>query len=196
MAQHWDLGLLDLEANDDLIEIGFGHGHALNRAARIVETGRLAGVDFSDVMLQVALRRNRCHIARGRMELELADSARLPFGDDGFDKGFSVHTVYFWSDPAHHLAEAFRVLRPGGRFVLGFHPREDTAAVAAFPSSVYRFPAIDEVQAALERCGFSNLQTTTEQTASTLMAWVVAEKPLSERAVSRKQEREEASPCV
>ena len=42
----------------------------------------------------------------------------LPFADQQFDKVLSIHTFYFWSDPARGVAEIFRVLKPDGIMVV------------------------------------------------------------------------------
>lgn len=171
------LELLELHSDDDVFEIGFGHGATLYRAAQMVRTGHLAGADFSDVMVKVATRRNRRTIAEGRMDLKLADTASLPFGDESFDKAYCVHTIYFWANLEEHLREVLRVLRPTGRFVLGFRPHEDSDAVASFPSSIYRFPTIAEAQAALQHSGFVVVRTVASPLQSRLMTWIVAERP-------------------
>lgn len=174
------LELLELRPDDDVFEIGFGHGATLHRAAQVVRTGRLAGADFSDVMVKIATRRNYRSIEEGRMDLKLADTARLPFDDESFDKAYCVHTIYFWSSLEEHLREVLRVLRPTGRFVLGFRPHEDSKAVASFPSSIYRFPTIPETQAALQLSGFSVVRTVTSPLQSRLMTWIVAKRSAHE----------------
>lgn len=149
------LRLLDLQPADDLLELGSGHGATLARAARLAPEGRLCGVDFSPVMHRHAMARNRALVGEGRLSFHLGPTDRLPFADGSFDKAFAVHTVYFWEDPAAHLAEARRVLRPGGRFVLGFRPGEDPGFEAAFPPEVYRIRPEAEVLAAMERAGLT-----------------------------------------
>lgn len=148
------LGLLDLQPADDLLELGSGHGATLARAGRTATKGRLCGVDFSPVMHRHAQARNRALVREGRLSFHLGPTDRLPLPDASFDKALSVHTVYFWEDPAAHLAEARRVLRPGGRFVLGFRPGEDPGFEAAFPPEVYRIRPEAEVLAAIEQAGF------------------------------------------
>jgi hypothetical protein len=71
-----------------------------------------------------------------------------------FDAAFTVHTLYFWPEPERQLAEAHRVLRAGGRLVLGFRERTDDA-VRRFPPPTYRFDSTDEVTAMLSRAGFA-----------------------------------------
>ena len=171
------LELLELRADDDVFEIGFCHGATLYRAAQIIREGHLAGADFSDVMVKIARGRNHRSIEEGRMDLRLADTASLPFGDESFDKAYSVHTIYFWASLEQHLREVLRLLRPTGRFVLGFRPHEDANAVASFPASIYRFRTIAEVQAALQFSGFAVAKTITSPLQSRLMTWIVAERP-------------------
>src|SRR6266702_5097441 len=114
------LELLQLRPEDAVLEIGCGHGETLAKAAKVVSSGSLCGIDFSPVMHRHATRRHRRLVAEKRIEFLLGSSDRLPFADRSFDKVFAVHTIYFWTTPLDHLAEARRVLKPGGRFVLGF----------------------------------------------------------------------------
>ena len=70
----------------------------------------VAGLDASPVMLRDAQRRLADRLAAGTARLVLGSSVALPFGDGEFS------AVSVISAPVN-LAEVFRVLRPGGRFV-------------------------------------------------------------------------------
>lgn len=146
--------LLGLQATDRVLEIGYGHGRTVERIANALPLGHVAGIDPSDSMHQLASHRNRSSIANGRVDLRLGDGAALPFGDSDFDKALSVHTVYFWRDPAACLREIHRVLRPGARLVLGFTPK-GSPRVASFPSEVYTFHSEHDIRTLLLTAGFS-----------------------------------------
>ena len=152
-ANEHALRLLRLVPTDHVLEVGFGHGRTIQSAADKLPHGFVAGVDLSEQMLRMASRRNRRHIAAGRVALKVSDAMPLPFPDGSFDKIYCVHVLYFWPEPRDQLREILRVLKPAGRFVLGFHTRSDERA-ADFPPSVYRFYEADEVESLLACCGF------------------------------------------
>jgi ubiquinone/menaquinone biosynthesis C-methylase UbiE len=168
---------LDLEPGMRVLEVGFGHGATLAKAAERLGEGHLAGVDFSDVMVRTARRHNRRHLQAGRMTLDLADSTALPFPDACFDRVFTVHTIYFWAEPERHLAEICRVLDRGGRLVLGFRPAEDPHFAAQVPASIYHVRPRAEVEAAVTRADLRIVQSPTKRLPTRLLALIVAEKP-------------------
>ena len=159
-ANMYALDLLQLQATDRVLDVGCGHGRTVERAVSMVAEGFVAGVDLSERMVRMACRRNRRHIKEGRVEIKEGDSARIPYPERSFDKVCSVHTLYFWPDPLRHLREIHRVMKPGGRFVLGFGPKEDEQAASQFPSSVYRFYTGEEVRNLLRQVGFTEIETT------------------------------------
>lgn len=151
------LNFLHLRATDRVLEIGFGHGQTIERAAKRVAGGSVAGIDHSEAMLRAARRRCAALIADGRVELHCGDSARLPFPNGAFEKALGVHTLYFWQPPAPHLDEIRRVLVPGGRLVLAFRPA-GTRGATDFPSAVYTFHTPDDVHDLLVAAGFTAIE--------------------------------------
>lgn len=169
--------LLGLVSDDTLLEIGCGHGETLRRAVQQAGLVGCVGIDFSDVMLARARRRNRDLIWDCRLQLVQGNSKMLPFDDAQFSKILSVHTIYFWTDPAAHMAEALRVLKPGGRFVMCYCSTADSNAVASFPALVYHFPSVEKVEQTLSDLGFETPRTETTQLGSRLIHWTIANKP-------------------
>ncbi len=145
---------LAIESGDQILDIGCGPGRSLAELAARAPSGRVVGVDPSDVMVASAARRNRQLIAAGRVGVAPAGVEALPFPDGSLDKALCVHVVYFWTDLDAALREIGRVLKPGGRLVLCFRSSVDEAAVRAFPADVYRFPALADVLASSVFAGF------------------------------------------
>lgn len=148
------IAALDIQPHDHVLDIGCGHGRGLGELAARASAGRVVGADPSQLMIEVAGRRNRALVKAGRIDLAVAGVEALPFADAAFDKALCVHVVYFWKDLAGPFREIARVLRPGGRLALLFRTDADAAAVATFPPEVYRFPALDQAIRALEEAGF------------------------------------------
>ena len=150
------LTALDLQPGDRMLELGFGHGRTIEHAASSVPTAFVVGIDRSEEMAHMAVRRCRHLLRDGKVALAVGDSDSLPLPDEHFDKVLSVHTIYFWADATAHLREVRRVLRHGGRFVLGFRSKEDEMA-KDFPDTVYRFYTAEEVRGLLEESGFQRV---------------------------------------
>jgi len=151
--------LLSLRSSDWVVEIGFGHGRTVERIAAGVPQGHVSGIDVSEAMTRLAIRRNRGAVTDGRVDLRTGDCASLPFNDGQFDKALSVHTVYFWNDPQACLREIRRVLRPGARFVLGY-TRSASPHRVNFPAEVYTFYDDEQIQEMLSAAGFESVEFT------------------------------------
>ncbi len=164
--------LLDPSPFDRVLEVGFGHGRTIERLAGVVKNGRVCGIDASELMLNMAVRRNRRAIAEGRVELRKGDCAPIPFDIACFDEALSVHTLYFWSDPAACLKEIHRVLRPGGQLVLGLL-RGDSPQRTRFPNEVYTFYDEHAVYTMLATSDFSSIQFSRIGEASFVLATAV-----------------------
>jgi ubiquinone/menaquinone biosynthesis C-methylase UbiE len=169
------LELLDMRPTDHVLEVGFGRGRSLERAARQVPEGIVAGIDHSGQMVGMAERANARLVAQGRVDVRLGDSSALPWRDRSFDKAFTVNTIYFWKNPCGDLGELLRVLMPGGRLVVGF--RYDRRAVRDFPEPFYRFWPPETVVSMLGETGFEEIRAYGNKTDASGFFWIVAERP-------------------
>jgi ubiquinone/menaquinone biosynthesis C-methylase UbiE len=146
------IGALDLRPSDHALDVGCGHGRGIQS---LLETaGYVAGADPSELMAEIAVRRNAAAIKAGRARVVVADASSLPFNARTFDKALCVHVVYFWNDLDAALGEIARVLKPGGMLAMLFRDADDQAAVEQFPRDVYTFPSLTSVVAALTSVGF------------------------------------------
>ncbi len=119
------LAVLPAEGIGRVLDIGTGTGRLLEVLAPRVTTA--LGVDASKAMLALA----RARLARAGLAhcaVRQADMYRLPFADAAFDVAVLQMVLHHADDPALVLAEATRILRPGGRLVvvdLARHVRTD-----------------------------------------------------------------------
>jgi ubiquinone/menaquinone biosynthesis C-methylase UbiE len=171
--------LLHIRPTDRMLEVGCGHGRTIARAASVARQGIVVGIDVSADIVQMATQWNRHLIQAGRVELQHADSAQIPYGDESFDRVYTVHTLYFRDEPRAHLREMYRVMKDGARIVLGFLSREDHQAVANFPSTIYQFYTGDEVSGFLNDVGFSRIQILIQSIGSSVLTFGIAHREFS-----------------
>jgi len=150
----WTIGLIEVQPTDHVLEIGFGPGYGIQQVAKIATHGRVAGVDFSETMLEQASRRNAAAIASGKVQLRLGDAAVLPYPDNSFHKVFATNVVYFWKDPVVVLQEIRRVMKPGGRLALYIISKEDIANFKVTQTGLYQLYTGEELAGLLTQAGF------------------------------------------
>jgi SAM-dependent methyltransferase len=111
-------GELALQPDDELLEVGCGS--ALLLAEQASHVRHVAGLDVSEIQVDMARRRLADRIAAGTAEVVLGDALALPWEDGRFSAVSCLNCLKFVSDPRVALREMARVLRPGGRAVLTF----------------------------------------------------------------------------
>lgn len=109
----------------DLLDIGTGTGRMAELFAAQAE--RVVALDKSPEMLRVA-RAKLQHLPAARVELVQGDFHNLPFAAHRFSTAMLHQVLHFALDPARAVAEAARVLEPGGRIAIvdfAAHEREE-----------------------------------------------------------------------
>jgi len=152
---YWTLEILDIQPDDKVLEIGFGTGLGIQKAAELASRGWVAGIDLSRTMVQEAEKLNAVSIAAGRVLLKEGTSTSLPFADDEFDKVFAVNVHYFWEDPVSNLQGIRRVMRSGGRLALGFVDKEGMRNQKFTRSELLKLYSAEEIVLLLREAGFS-----------------------------------------
>lgn len=123
--------MLDAQSDDQVLEIGFGHGRAIRMIAERARMGFVAGVDLSDVMVRQAAKHNLDHIVAGRVELCQGSVADLPYEHGRFTKVLAVNNYQFWPNAELNLIEIQRVMREGGSLVLCLRMHSDNRFAVA-----------------------------------------------------------------
>jgi len=109
---------LDLQPGEDVLDIGAGPGFlACEMAAVVGESGSVQGIDPSASMLAIAAERERAP-GSAPIEFREGDALAMPFDDGAFDAAVSTQVYEYVADMPAALAEARRVLRPGGRLLV------------------------------------------------------------------------------
>lgn len=119
----WTLDLLDIQPDNNVLEVGFGPGVAIQMLAQRLSNGHITGIDHSQTMLHQASSRNRAAINQGKVELWTMDVNAIKNLEKQFDKIYSVNVYQFWKNPARSFQMLSDVLSPGGQLATTFMPR-------------------------------------------------------------------------
>lgn len=146
--------LMSIQENDRIIEIGFGTGNLISRMAKNIDGGRIEGIDFSDTMVSIAQRRNKNHIANGKVKIVEGSFMDMVYEKDSFTKACSVNTLYFWPRPERTADKIAEILTPGGKLFLAFEDIEHLKK-RKLSQDVFHLYTTEEVQNLLLDAGFS-----------------------------------------
>lgn len=116
----WVTELLEVGANDSVLEVGFGPGVIIQRLSKLASAGHVAGIDPSREMVEQARARNAIGIKGGLVDLQRGSVESLPFDDNSFDKALAINSMQVWPDSNTGLTEIRRVMKPGASVAIGF----------------------------------------------------------------------------
>jgi arsenite methyltransferase len=125
--------LADLREGETVLDLGSGGGiDVLLSARRVGPSGKAYGLDMTDEMLALA-RENQRKAGVQNVEFLKGEMENIPLPDDSVDVVISNCVINLSGDKDRVLAEAFRVLRPGGRFAVS-----DIVVRGAVPADIRR----------------------------------------------------------
>ncbi|MEK7436796.1 MAG: arsenite methyltransferase [Pseudomonadota bacterium] len=156
--------LAQLNPGETVLDLGSGGGiDVLLSARRVGPTGKAYGLDMTDEMLALA-RANQKKAGVENVEFLKGEIENIPLPDDSVDVIISNCVINLSPDKDRVLREAFRVLRPGGRFAVS-----DVVVTADIPDAIRKRVELwigciagalrdSDYRAKLAAAGFANIE--------------------------------------
>jgi SAM-dependent methyltransferase len=148
-----------------VLDIGSGAGGVDIALVREHGAGTVVGVDVQQEFVDLAARRAVAAGLRDRITYRVIDPGPLSFEDSSFDVVFSKDAIIHVREKEALFAEAYRVLRPGGRLLVGDwlrgHDDELTPQVDAFVETAahgFAMVSLRDLEAIVERVGFGEIE--------------------------------------
>ena len=157
----WGLAHLPELSVSEAVDLGCGGGRNAGELLKKYPTAHVTAIDYSALCVEKAARYNRAMIAVGRCEVRQGDVSDLQLPEAAFDLATAFETVYFWPGLETCFAQAAKVLKPGGDFLIC------NESDGTDPTSLKFETIIDgmknyttrEIEAALKAAGFSRVET-------------------------------------
>jgi arsenite methyltransferase len=155
--------LIELKEGETVLDLGSGGGiDVLLSAKRVGSNGKAYGLDMTDDMLALA-RENQRQADAVNVEFLKGEIENIPLPDNSVDVVISNCVINLSADKARVLREAFRVLRPGGRFAVsdvvvnGTVPEEIRQSMLLWVGCISGALEREDYRAKLTSAGFANI---------------------------------------
>ncbi len=156
--------LAELNPGETVLDLGSGGGiDVLLSAKRVGPAGKVYGLDMTDEMLALA-RENQRRAGIGNVEFLKGEIESIPLPDDSVDVVISNCVINLSGDKDRVLREAFRVLKPGGRFavsdvvVRGEVPAEVRRSMELWVGCIAGALRDDDYASKLAKAGFNSIE--------------------------------------
>ena len=173
----WGLRFPYIPADANVLDCGCGGGANIRKLLKKCPQGEVKGIDYSPVSVEKSRKVNENAIREGRCAVLQGSVADMLFASEWFDLVTAFETVYFWPDLVQCFREVWRVLKPGGTFLICNECSGDTAKDDKWTEKIDGMTIYKDVELRdyLEQTGFCAVQIHKDK-----RGWlcVTAEKPV------------------
>lgn len=155
----WGISYLPQISPVHIVELGCGAGRNAGELLKRYPQAHVTAVDYSPLSVEKAKEYNKAMVTAGRCTIRQGDVSSLSFSDGSFDLATAFETVYFWPGLEKCFSEVYRVLKPGGCFLISNESDGKDAASQKFEKIIDGMKAYtaEELEATLRTVGFSEV---------------------------------------
>lgn len=147
---------LDIKKGNKVFEIGYGPGLGINLIAKSQPDCLIDGIDFSELMVRMATKRNQEFINKGIVTLKYGNLLTSEVDTEKYDKVFCVNVIYFWKELKPVFEKIYSMLSRGGTFGIFMTSAQELKDLN-FPENFHKH-SVEEVEAALRLSGFLDVE--------------------------------------
>lgn len=156
----WGMSHLGEVTADRIAELGCGGGRNASELLKRFPRARLTALDYSELSVEKTKKTNKKYIADGRCDALQGNVSSLLFEDSAFDMATAFETVYFWPGLEQCFAEVYRILKPGGIFMICNESDGTDETSLKFESIIEGMKCYTarQLESALKAAGFSEVK--------------------------------------
>jgi len=113
----WSFTQFEFPAQGNVLDIGCGGGYNIKRMLQKLPKGKIVGLDISEESVRKAKKVNKEELGK-RVKILQGSVEKMPFKDERLDLVTAFETVFFWPDVESNITEVYRIVKPGGQFVV------------------------------------------------------------------------------
>jgi ubiquinone/menaquinone biosynthesis C-methylase UbiE len=114
----WALERTQIAEDSVILDIGCGGGNTIKALSKIVKSGKIFGIDYSEQSVKNSIVKNKKYVDTGKVIIKRASVSNIPFSENSFDTITAFQTHYFWPDLENDMKEVYRVLKQDGQFII------------------------------------------------------------------------------
>ena len=157
----WGMSILNGIPASSIAELGCGGGRNARELLKRYPQAVLTALDHSGISVEKTKKTNQKAAAAGRCRVIQGDVSALPFGQETFDLATAFETVYFWPGLEKCFTEVYRVLKPGGSFLICNESDGTDEATLKYAKIIegMNYYTLEQLKDALRAAGFSKVRT-------------------------------------
>ncbi|MBR2660819.1 MAG: class I SAM-dependent methyltransferase [Clostridia bacterium] len=173
----WGLSHLPVIHPEEITDLGCGGGRNAGQLLDRYSGANVTAVDYSELSVEKAKEFNQKAISSGRCTVQQGDVSALDLPSGQYDLATAYETIYFWPGLEKCFAQVYRVLKPGGYFLICNESDGTDKTGLKFENIIdgMKVYTADQIGKALKTAGFSDIVT--DHHASKPWIAVLAKKP-------------------